>query len=223
MRATRLSRCVRLLNTLQSRIGYTIDELAREFEVSQRTIRRDLRLLAEAGIPTSYDANKRGHILDHGFHICASRLSHDELTTMLLAAHIFSLSCGPEVSRPIHQAIGKVLTQVSATFREDIASLLSSVKGNPSSASWPEGSQSVITEILTALRHKQPIRIVYHPPQQTASAIHTKITAHRLIATGRQWCLVGRSSWHRKMFRFDLRHIRSVQQIGESPCSNSCH
>ena len=48
MRAARLSRCVRLLNTLQSRIGYTINDLAREFEVCKRTIHRDLRLLAEA-------------------------------------------------------------------------------------------------------------------------------------------------------------------------------
>lgn len=223
VRTARLSRCVRLLTTLQSRIGYSIENLALEFEVSERTIYRDLRLLAEAGMPTSYDANKRGHILAPGFHIRASCLSNDELVSLLLGAHIFSLSCDPEVSRPVHQAISKILTQIPSAFREDITSLLSSVKGKPVGASWPRGPRTIVTDILTALRQRQPIRIVYHPAKQATSAIHTKITAHHLVAAGEHWHLVGRSSWHRKVFRFDLRHIHSVQQVGEPPRGIGCH
>jgi predicted DNA-binding transcriptional regulator YafY len=79
MRAARLSRCVQLLNTLQSRIGYTIEDLAREFEVSERTVYRDLCLLAEAGIPTFYDAKKHGRTLAQNSCIRASILSNDEL------------------------------------------------------------------------------------------------------------------------------------------------
>jgi predicted DNA-binding transcriptional regulator YafY len=217
MRAARLTRCVRLLNTFQSRIGHTIEDLARAFEVSERTVYRDLRLLADAGVPTSHNAEKRGRTLEHNILIRTSRLSNDELTSLLLAAHIVSLSYSADVGHPIHQAVGKVLAQAPATLREDLAGLLNSISGKPTAALWPLGPQSAMTEILAAIRQKRPIRIVYRPAQQSASAIHTKITSPRLVAAGLHWYLIGRSSWHRKVFRFDLRHVHSVQQIDESP------
>ena len=219
MRAARLSRCVQLLNTLQSRIGYTIEDLAREFEVSERTVYRDLCLLAEAGIPTSYDAKKHGRTLAHHSCIRASILSNDELTALLLAAHVFALSCSPEVGHPVHQAVGKILAQTPAILRHDISSLLDAVNGKPSPALWPQESQAAVAEILTAIRQKRAVRIVYRTARQPSAAIRTKITSHHLVAAGRHWYLVGRLSWHRKVFRFDLRHIRSAQQINESPNS----
>ena len=212
----RLWRCLRLVNMLQSRIGYSTGELAREFEVSERTIYRDLRLLEKSGIPVRYDPQRRGHVLLYPMDLSISKLSSDELTSLLLAAQVFSLSCVPQISRALHQAIGKLLAQMPILFREEISHLLNSIRGDLSSPSWSEGQQSIVAEILTALRQKQQIRIIYDSEETTCAPLHTKVTPNGLMISEGCWYLIGRSSQHRKVFRFDLRHIRMAEQVDNS-------
>jgi predicted DNA-binding transcriptional regulator YafY len=215
MLATRFDRCLQLVHLLQSRIGYSIEDLAREFGVSQRTIYRDLCFLADAGIAVSHDRHKRGYVLQYHLDIGISRLLPEELTALLLSAHIFSLSCVRDVGRPLRQAISKLLVQVPLTLRGDIARLLSSVGGRPTPRLWPQGSHSAIAEILAAVRENRAVRVVYSPPEKPASSLQTKISRQRLVAAGGHWYLIGRSSWHRKVFRFDLKHIRHAEQAEE--------
>ena len=212
----RLSRCIRLLTLLQSRIGYSTKDLAHQCEVSKRTIFRDLRLLTKSGIPVCYDSKRRGYILQTYSNVFTRGLSSDELIALLLAAHIFSLSCDHKISRSIHQAIGKLLGQTPAVLREEIAGLLKSVSGKPSTTLWPRGSRPVVAEILTALRQKRHIRIVYHPSEESARPLQTKVTPHQLVAAQGHWYLVGRSSWHRKVWRFDLRHIHQAEHLEDT-------
>jgi predicted DNA-binding transcriptional regulator YafY len=211
----RLWRCLQLLNVLQSQIGYSIGHLACEFEVSERTIYRDLRFLEEAGIPTRYDPHKGGYVLQHHFNVGISKLSGDELTTLLLAAHIFSLSCVREISHPLQQAISKLLAQMPMSFRETMGNLLNSIRGVPSSTLWPGGPQAVVAEILSAISRKRQVRIVYDPPEGDAAPIRTKVTPDCLMTCEGRWYLVGRSSWHRKVHRFDLEHLQVAGQVDE--------
>jgi len=204
---------------LQSRIGYNAKNLARELDVSPRTVYRDLCLLTEAGIPIIYDTKKRGYLLKYYFNLRLSQLSNDELIALLLAAHIFSLSCVREIGRPIRQAINKLMVQIPAALREDVANLLNSVGGKPSPSLWPKGSQPAIAEILTAIRQKRQIRVVYRSEDESTPSLHTKVTPQRLVAVPGRWYLIGRSSWHRKVFRFDLRHIRYAEQTENCPDS----
>jgi predicted DNA-binding transcriptional regulator YafY len=204
---------------LQSRIGYSTKTLACELDVSPRTVYRDLGLLAEAGIPVFYDAKKRGHLLKDQFNLRISQLTNDELIALLLAAHIFSLSCAGEIGRPIRQAINKLMVQIPTSLRDDIANLLNSVGGKPSSSLWPQGSQPAIAEILLAIRQKRQIRVIYRSGEKSSPSLRTKITPQRLVAAPGHWYLIGRSSWHRKVFRFDLQHIRHAEQTEQ--CSES--
>jgi len=219
MYVPRLSRCLHLLNMLQSRIGYNTKNLARELDVSPRTVYRDLRLLTEAGVPILYDTKKRGYLLKHDFTFRISQLSNDELTALLLAAHIFSLSCAREIGRPVRQAVNKLMAQIPTFLREGIANLLNSVSGKPSPSLWPQGSQPAIAEILTAIRQKRQIRVIYRSEEKSTPSLCTKITPQCLVAAPGRWYLIGRSSWHRKVLRFDLRHIRHAEQTENCPDS----
>jgi predicted DNA-binding transcriptional regulator YafY len=221
MQSIRLWRCLRLLNILQSQIGYSTSYLANEFDVSKRTIYRDLRFLEESGIPISYDIKKGGYVVLQPYSPSISKLSNDELTALLLASHIFSISCVREISQHVHQAISKLLAQMPNFFRKNMGNLLSSIRGIPSATLWPRGSQAVITEILSAISQKGQVRIVYEPAETATTPFHTKVTPNYLLVSEGHWYLIGRSSWHRKEYRFDLEHIRTVEQIANANSSES--
>ncbi|MGA2033867.1 MAG: HTH domain-containing protein [Thermoguttaceae bacterium] len=217
MRQERLSRCLQLLDILQSRIGHDIGRLASDFGVSRRTIHRDLRLLRDAGALLSYDLGKKGYTIDSSARLAPKSLFDEELLALLLAAQVSDLLRVPEICGLVDRAVGKLLGQASAACRTEAASLLSSVERQPSRIPWPKGTEDTCRTILMAIRRQRPLRIIYHAGPKTRGPIQTKVTLHRLVVSEATWQLVGRSSWHRRIYKFDIGLIRRAEQIDEIP------
>ena len=55
---TRLTRLTNILLHLQARRVVTAQELADKFDITQRTVYRDIRALEEAGVPVIGEAGK---------------------------------------------------------------------------------------------------------------------------------------------------------------------
>lgn len=126
----RLARCLKLLNLLQAGVGCNIEHLALELSVSKRTVHRDLKLLRMTGIPVSHDPTRRGYILRPMVGVKITATSDEELAALLLAAHVFALSCAGTLGRVVRQAISKILGQTRTAIRDEIAGLLNSIDGN---------------------------------------------------------------------------------------------
>ncbi|MFF1414907.1 helix-turn-helix transcriptional regulator [Streptomyces sp. NPDC058289] len=106
MRADRL---VSLVLLLRQRGRLTADTLARELEVSTRTVLRDIEALSTAGVPVYAERGRHGGFaLSPGFRTELTGLNHDETLALLAAGsgrgeQVFGL--GPELASAMRKVV----------------------------------------------------------------------------------------------------------------------
>src|SRR6187549_2542356 len=121
----RFVRVLRLLGYLLSGPRYNASELASEFQVSRRTIFRDIELLREAQIPIVFHEKSGGYMVLPSFQL-AQPLPLSELDAALffLAGHLSVIQRVPGLSLRIHEALNRVLGFFPTQIREPINNVL---------------------------------------------------------------------------------------------------
>jgi predicted DNA-binding transcriptional regulator YafY len=207
------TRCLRLVHLLQSHVTKRTQDIASEVGVCKRTIYRYYRVLEDAGIPIRYDAEQGGHIIDHLFDLKAATFLDDEIIALLIGAQLSANIIGQEFGSTVNQAISKLLTHLPNRVREESANLSKACVVDLPGLLHLNGSQKVHGVIIKAIRKRLRVRITFGT---TDDSSRTCLSPYRLIASQDGWSVVGRSSLHRKVLRFDLKQIRHAELTDDS-------
>ena len=78
MAGIRVARLLRLITVLHARTAQTPKQIARELEVSERTVYRDLNALANARIPCRFDGEAGGYRIGENFFLPPVQLTLGE-------------------------------------------------------------------------------------------------------------------------------------------------
>lgn len=117
-RADRLFRLVQLLR--RSRL-VTAQTLARELEVSERTVYRDVRDLSLSGVPVRGEAGV-GYALAHGFDLPPLMFDQNEIEALMLGARVVQSHADPELGRAADSALAKIEMVLPETLRGRMSS-----------------------------------------------------------------------------------------------------
>jgi len=187
-------RADRLLSTLmylQTRGRTTTDRLAREFEVSRRTVIRDLYALRVAGFPVYTERGARGGVYLHeDFRMRLTDLTRDEieaLFTLSVPAPLADLGMGGEAKGALLK-LAAGLPSARSSVERDVRNriFLDPNEWNTSREVLP-----ILPTLRKAVWENRWARVTFLRARQIP--IEREIAPHGLVAKGSAWYVVWRS------------------------------
>ncbi|MDR0332956.1 MAG: YafY family transcriptional regulator [Dysgonamonadaceae bacterium] len=113
----RLTRLTNILLHLQSKRIATAQELADKFDITQRTVYRDIRVLEEAGVPIIGTAGK-GYSLIDGYRIPPVMFTQQEINALLTAQQYFQNKADKSTYHELTNAITKIKAIIRYSEKE---------------------------------------------------------------------------------------------------------
>lgn len=108
----RIDRLTAILLKLQSKSRVPAEEIAAYFDISVRTVYRDLRALGEAGVPIGAEPGK-GYFIVDGYYVPPVMFTKDEASAMLMAGKLIE----KQGDRSVRENFDKALLKVKAVLK----------------------------------------------------------------------------------------------------------
>ncbi|WP_051473723.1 MULTISPECIES: helix-turn-helix transcriptional regulator [Aquimarina] len=147
----RLHRLTAILVKLQSKKVVQAAELANKFDVSLRTIYRDMQALTDAGVPIGAEAGT-GYYLVDGYSLPPVMFTEKEANALLTASKIIKTNNDQSLINEYQEAIDKVIAVLKTTQKEKLKILEERVFTYNRTAIHPSTSLSVIQQAITDFR-----------------------------------------------------------------------
>ncbi len=201
----RLTRLTNILLQLQSRRLITSQELADKFEISQRTVYRDIRTLGEAGVPVIGEIGT-GYYLPDDYRMPPVMFTEQEINALVTAREYFLSNPDQSVSENIGTLVVKVKALLKYSAKEKAELLEHRVK-----IYIPEGKKKTnhLSTIQSAISNCKLLKIKYH-------AIHSDAISTRNVEpvavyyTKDKWLLIGHCKLRDALREFRIDRILTL-------------
>ncbi|MEQ9424247.1 MAG: YafY family protein [Cyclobacteriaceae bacterium] len=157
----RIDRLTALLVHLQSKSQVPMTELEGRFEVSRRTLFRDIRSLIEAGVPIGGDAAV-GYGIVKGYHLPPVVFNKQEAGSILLGAKMIEQTADQATSKSFQEALYKIKAVLRYADRDYLESLEKNISIIPNAQIRDRGfPDSHLTEVQQAIVGKNILELDY--------------------------------------------------------------
>ena len=205
----RIDRLVAILTTLQSRKFVTAEFLADKYEISERTVYRDLKALGEIGVPIDCEANK-GYSILQGFFLPPISLTSEEANALILITTLSDKFTDKTTRINIENAISKIKSVLRKTDKDNADFLHSQIRIYKSLTETD--NSDYLTAIQKSITNKQILFIKYTDNNSEES--QREIEPIGLTFYSNQWHLVA-WCWKRKAYRdFKVNQITNLENKG---------
>ena len=158
----------KLLHALESaRQGITLDALAKELEVTTRTIRRDLAALQEAGFPLyderDDDERVRWRLEGQAFKSLDTGFTLGELCALYLSRNLLESVAGTPFQRDLSHAFARLEGALSPRMRDFLDRLPRVLAAKPGPrARGAEATPDIVARLLEGTLHFRCATMRYH-------------------------------------------------------------
>ncbi|WP_299225027.1 YafY family protein [uncultured Psychroserpens sp.] len=183
---SQLSRLISILTLLKSKRLLTAYELAEKFDVSVRTIYRDIRKLEQAGIPVT-TIEGRGYSLMDGYTVAPVQFTEKQANALITAQHLVNQTNDTSFVTDFEEALIKIKSVFRTSIQEK-SELLNS-KIFVFDMNHEDISSNALSEIQLAITNFYYIEINYRKVNDSETSFR-KIEPYALYSTQRKWILI---------------------------------
>ncbi len=208
---SQLSRLISTLTLLRSKRLLTATELAERYDVSIRTIYRDIRKLEEAGVPV-YAIEGRGYTLMDHYTVAPVQFTEKQANALITAQHVVNQSKDVSFVNDFNEA----LTKVKSVFKTSILekSELLSNKIYVFNWQYEDFSSDALSEIQLAITNLNYIEINYQKISESAVSFRM-IEPYAMYSTNNKWILIAWCHLRKdyRAFRIDrIQHFKILEE-----------
>ncbi|MCD2425602.1 YafY family transcriptional regulator [Niabella pedocola] len=204
----RITRITAILTQLQTKRIVTAPELARKFEVSTRTIYRDIKTLEQAGVPVLVEEG-RGYALMEGFRIPPVMFTEPEANALITAGELVKNNSDRSFIKAYNDAVEKIKAVLRHPAKEKAHLLSERVHFRQYSTNAHSGDH--LSALQLALTNYQLIRIDYTSENKQDSS--RDIEPFALYHTREHWVLVAYCRLRKEFRAFRLDRIRRLTSL----------
>ncbi|MEO5916360.1 MAG: YafY family protein [Luteolibacter sp.] len=196
----RIDRLTGMILLLQGQRVITAEQIAAHFEISVRTVYRDLSALGEAGVPIIAEAGV-GYSLMRGYHMPPVMFTEDEAAALFMSGEVTEQVADESLRQSLRSALLKVRSVLPQEKRDYLHRLKDKVGVRFRQAGGDDRRESLMP-IQDAVVRRRCLEIRYNTANRGAITRRV-VEPLGLVLYARQWHLI---AWCR--LREDVRDFR---------------
>lgn len=209
----KFNRIIAILTRLQTRKLLKAQDLASRFNVSLRTIYRDIRLLEKAGVPVIGEAGT-GYSLMEGYRLPPVMFSREEVLSFITAEKLMQKLSGRSIGIHYESAMSKVKAVLRASEKDMIAMVESQIQIYDDRTKPQEGFFQAMEMILKSIADQKQIMVEYC--SATENITQREIEPVNVFYANGFWYAQGYCHMRREYRHFRIDRLLRVYNTGKS-------
>lgn len=208
----RLSRLVAILTQLQAKRLLTAKSLAEKFQVTTRTIYRDIRALEQAGVPVLTEEGK-GFTLMEGYRLPPIMITEAEANALITAEQIILTNKDASLVKEYSNVITKIKSVLTDKTRNK-AELLSNkivIKNNYEK----ETSSNYLSQLQQALTNYFTVKINYSKAEDPVATQRVIEPFFLYNSTVENWIIIAYCRLKKDFRAFRLDRISTLEVLSQ--------
>jgi predicted DNA-binding transcriptional regulator YafY len=203
----RIDRLHAILTHLQSKKKVTAQEMADRFQISLRTVYRDVKALDESGVPVIGEAGS-GYTIMEGYRLPPVMFTQEEASALLLGAKLAEQFTDGSVKRHFNAALFKIKAVLRSPDKEYVDSLTEHIEILTRYTPDLESPQHYLSVLQQAVVNKKIVHLQYRSNLKE-EVTRRKVEPIGLLHYGNAWHLI---AWCH--LRTDYRDFRMSRMLG---------
>ncbi|WP_437918640.1 helix-turn-helix transcriptional regulator [Sphingobacterium sp. LRF_L2] len=214
----RFDRIIAIYFQLQARPIVKAQDLAHRFDVSLRTIYRDMRALEQAGIPIYGEAGT-GYSLTEGYKLPPASFTQEEILSLAASEKLMQKFVDPELFRHFNTAINKIRSYLRHSDKTSMIPLEENILMNQVSSLFNDCVPDALSILFESISKKRIIEIEYLAMLQDESN-HRQIEPVGIFHEGNFWYFIAYCHLRQDYRQFRIDRIQKIKRT-EHPYKNS--
>lgn len=213
----RLDRLTSILIQLQTKRVVKAEEISKRFEISLRTVYRDVKSLMEAGVPIGSEAGK-GYFIVDGYHLPPVMFTQDEASAMMLAGKLVDKMADKSVRTAFESSLHKIKSVLNEAEKDHLENLDSHVevflRSRYEYRDEKEFPDHFLTNIQRAIARHEVLKLEYSNVENEASL--REVEPVGIYYYSLSWHLIGWCRLRNEFRDFRSDRIRSLVNTGNT-------